>query len=736
MSAVNALALKFWNSRRLPLVLQTEAAECSLACLAMVSGYWGHRIDLASARRRFNVSLKGATLTSLIGMAQSLALQTRPLKLELEQVRQLKCPCILHWDMNHFVVLKSVARNGVVIHDPAVGELRISNEELSRHFTGVALELSPGISFRRGSEIKSFALMSLMGRVEGLGRGMAQLLLLGLALQVCVLVAPFYIQWIVDEALIAADRDLITVLGIGFLLLVVVQTAIAAVRSWVTTVLSTNLNFQWLGNAFSHLMRLPLPYFEKRHLGDIVSRFGSIQTIQRSLTTQFVEGILDGLLVIGTLIIMLMYSVQLTAVAAVAVLLYALLRWSMFRALREATAEQIVHAAKQQTHFLESARGVQSVRLFGRAEVRRIGWMNSLADQFNADLRISKLSITYQTANNFLLNAERVIVVWLAALAVLDTRFSVGMMFAFIIYKDQFSSRLSALIDKLFELRMLRLHGERVADILLTEPEQEHRNAEIDPDRITPSIEIRNLAFRYADGEPYVLRDLNLTIPAGQCVAITGASGCGKTTLVKLMLGLLEPTEGEVLIGGVKLKSIGLQNYRQMVGTVMQDDQLFSGSIADNISFFDPTPDLGELEASARMAAIDPEIAAMPMGYSTLVGDIGSGLSGGQKQRILLARALYKRPKLLVLDEATSHLDLANEQLVNAAIKQIALTRIIVAHRPETIAMAQRVVVLEEGRVVRDLSESALQSANLCRTAGDDCRERRRTKGSAAGFCC
>ncbi len=704
-------ALRFWSGRRLPVLLQTEAAECGLACLAMVCGHWGHCIDLANMRRRFSVSLKGATLKGLMGMAQTLGMQTRPLKLELQHLPMLQLPCILHWDMNHFVVLKQVGRANAVIHDPALGERRLALDEVSKHFTGVALELTPGSSFRKAKETRPFSLLSLMGHVVGFKRALSQLLLLGIAMEVCALVLPFYMQWVVDEALVAADRGLISALGAGFLLLALVQASIGAVRSWVTTVLATNLNFQWLGNAFAHLMKLPLPYFEKRHLGDIVSRFGSIQTIQRSLTTQFVDGVIDGLLVVGTLVAMLLYSVQLSAVAGAAVGLYALLRWAIFRSLREATAEQIIHAARQQTHFLESARGVQTVRLFDRAEERRVGWMNMLADQFNAELRIAKRTLSYQTANTLLFSVERVLIIWLAALAVLDTRFSVGMLFAFISYKDQFSQRLAALIDKLFELRMLRLHGERVADIVLSEVEDEAQDSEIEPDRITPSIELRNVAFRYADGEPHVLKDLNLIVPAGQCIAISGASGCGKTTLVKLLLGLLEPTEGEILVGGVKLERLGRANYRRMVGTVMQDDQLFAGSIADNIGFFDPAPSQDRIEASAKLAAIHDEIAAMPMAYNTLVGDIGSGLSGGQKQRILLARALYKNPKLLVLDEATSHLDIWNEQLVNAAIGQIRLTRILVAHRPETVSMAQRVVVLEEGRMVRDVEQSQAEFA-------------------------
>ena len=669
----------------------------------MVASYWGHQIDIPSMRRRFSVSMKGVNLKGLMAMAGGMSLQTRPLKLDLQHLPELKLPCVLHWDLNHFVVLKSISAKHLVVHDPAVGERRLPMEEFAKHFTGIALELTPTAKFEAKEERQQFSLVSLMGRVVGLRRGLLQLLALGLVLQVCVLVAPFYMQWIVDEAVLAADRDLITVLGCGFLLLALLQTAIGAVRSWVTTVLATSLNLQWLGNAFSHLMKLPLHYFEKRHTGDIVSRFGSIQQMQASLTTQFVEGVIDGVLVLGTLIMMLMYSRTLAAVAGVAVLLYALLRWAMFRPLRDANSEQIIHAAKQQSHLIETVRGMQSIRLFGRSEERRSGWMNSLTDEFNAQLRIAKLSVSYQTANTLLFSGERVIVIWLAALAVINNEFSVGMLFAFISYKDQFSQRMASLIDKLFELRMIRLHGERLADIVLTEAERDDEASEIGVSNIMPSIEIKNLSFRYSESEPEIIRELNLSIPAGQCVAITGQSGCGKTTLMKLLLGLLTPTAGEIRIGGTPLGTLGMENYRGMLGTVMQDDTLFAGSIADNIAFFDPMIDMQRVYQCAELAAIAPEIATMPMAFNTLVGDIGTGLSGGQKQRILLARSLYKNPMILVLDEATSHLDVWNEQAVNQAIQKIPLTRIIVAHRPETISMAERVVVLHNGQVAQDV---------------------------------
>lgn len=709
MKITSSLQLLFWRGKRLPVILQTEAAECGLACIAMVTSYWGHRIDLSNMRQRFSVSLKGATLKSLMALGQSLKLLPRPLKLEMEHLPELKLPAILHWDMNHFVVLKRVTHTHVSIHDPGIGERRLALDDVAKHFTGVALELTPTSEFSPRNESRDLPLLSLMGRIVGLRRGLGQVLLLGLALQVCALVAPFYMQWVIDEAVLTADHELLTVLGCGFLLLVVLQASIGAVRSWVTTVLSTNLNFQWFGNAFTHLMKLPLPYFENRHTGDIVSRFGSIQTIQRSITIQFVESVIDGVLVLGTLVMMCLYSLKLAGVAFGAVILYVTLRTLIFRPLKEATSEQIIHAAKQQTHFLESVRGVQSVRLFGRNDERRAGWLNALADQFNSDLQIARLGLSYQTANAFLFGAERVIVIWLAALAVMDAKFSVGMLFAFISYKDQFSQRMASLVDKLFEFRMLRLHGERVADIVMTEAEPDTFTHEVDPAGITLSIELRQLSFRYSDSEPYIIRDLDLKITPGECIALTGPSGSGKTTLVKLLLGLLEPTSGEILIGGVKLAHLGLSNYRQLIGTVMQDDTLFAGSISDNISFFSIAPNQEQIVQCARLAAIDNEIMAMPMAYNTLVGDIGTGLSGGQKQRILLARALYKNPQLLVLDEATSHLDVWNEQAVNAAIQGLKLTRIIVAHRPETIAMAERVVVLHGGKIAQDVRKEQRQ---------------------------
>ena len=695
-----------WFAPRLPLVLQTEAAECGLACLAMVAAHHGLRTDLPTLRQRFALSLKGSTLADLVRMAGALQLNGRALRLEPDQLAQLQLPCVLHWDLNHFVVLREVGAGGVVIHDPAHGVRRLALGEAARHFTGVALELLPAADFAPRSERRRLRLRQLVGRVAGLRRALARIVVLALALEFFVLLAPFFLQWVVDGVLVSADRDLLATLGVGFALLVLLQAATAALRSWAVLVLSCTLNLQWLGNVFAHLLRLPVDWFEKRHQGDVLSRFGAVRRIQETLTTSFVEALLDGLMVVATLAMMALYSPLLSAIALGAVALYGLLRWAFFAPLREATAEAIVHDAKTASHFLESLRGVQAIKLFARQHDRRSRYLNLVVDAMNADIATRRLGIAFATGQRLLVGIERVAVIWVGALLVLDSHgFTVGMLFAFIAYQEQFAQRVTALIDKAVELKMLGLQGERLADIVLAAPE-----ADASPRSGAPPaarIELRGLAFRYADGEARVIDGLDLTVEPGESVAIVGPSGCGKTTLLKLMLGIHRPEAGEIAIGGVPLARLGLEAWRSMIGTVMQDDMLFAGSIADNIVFFDSAPDLERARECARVAAVHEEIEALPMGYDTLIGDMGASLSGGQKQRILLARALYKRPQVLFFDEATSALDIERERQVNQAIRQLALTRIVVAHRPETIASASRVVVLAGGRVAQDLRSVA-----------------------------
>lgn len=690
---------------RMKSIVQSEASECGLACLAMVAAHHGLDLGMAELRRRFPMSLKGLRLSQLVEMAGSLGLHGRGLRLDMDGLAKLKMPAILHWDLNHFVVLESVRRDSITVIDPSYGRRTLPLSEVSRHFTGVALELEPGREFTPETRREAVSLRKLTGPVRGIWRALSLLLLLSLTLQVFVLVTPLYMQWVVDQVLVSADASLLTVLGIGFALLVVVQIAVSVLRGWTVVYLSARFGLQWTANVFAHLLRLPLDFFEKRHLGDVVSRIGSVQRIQQTITTNFIEAVVDGLMGLATLAMMLVYSPVLAMVTLVAVALYLGLRMATFRRFRDGSEQQLIEAARQQSHFFETVRGMQSIKVSGIESQRRSAYLNLLHRTIDREVWLARLDLVFSQSNALVMGLERVIVIWVGASLTLEGIFTVGMLIAYLAYKEQFTQRVATLIDRIMEFRMLRLHGERLADIVMAEPEPVEHMAAL-PTK-PPLIQARSLSFRYADGEPWVIANCDLDIAPGESVAIVGPSGCGKTTLVKILLGLLAPVAGEIRIDGVPFKQLGHANFRRTAGAVMQDDQLFAGSIGENISLFDDTWDQDRIEEAARRAAVHDDIVSMPMGYHSLIGDMGSSLSGGQRQRILMARALYRRPMVLILDEATSHLDVERERLVNAAVSMLELTRIIVAHRPETIASADRVLVMEGGRIVHDYRPAA-----------------------------
>jgi len=688
--------LHFWGRASVPIILQTEATECGLACLAMVASFHGYETDLTSLRRRFPISMKGANLQQLIGIGQQINLGSRPLRGEIEDLPQVKLPAVLHWDMNHFVVLTKINGNSYTLHDPGRGQVIVGRDDLAKHFTGVVLELTPTQDFEAKVEKQQISLWSFWQNAQGLGGAMTQILLLALVLEIFAIVAPQFQQLVIDNAVVAADRDLLVVLAVGFALLLVVQTAVNTARSWAILYLGTTLNVQLVRNLFRHLLRLPMDFFEKRHLGDINSRFGSLDVMQRTLTTSFLAALIDGVLVIATLVLMFVYSPMLSVITIIAVLLYGVLRALIYRPLRAASEETLVRGAKQQSNFLETVRGVQSVKLFSREGQRQSLYENLLIDRVNADIKTQRIGIGFQSVNMLIFGIENIIVVYFGARLVLDGGFSIGMLFAFISYKIQFTQRAAGLIDKWIELRMLNLHAERIADIALTPIERAGHSNETSAATtpIDSKIDIRNLTFRYSAQEKPVIENFNLEINPGEIIAIVGPSGCGKTTLMKIMLGLLKPEQGEVLIGGQDIHRIDPQHYRALLGTVMQDDTLFAGSIMDNITFFDPVSDQQRAMAATALAAIHDDIARMPMQYNTLIGDMGSTLSGGQRQRVILARALYKQPKILLLDEATSHVDVTQEKAINEILKQLGMTIVMIAHRPETIQAASRLITL------------------------------------------
>jgi len=675
-------------------ILQTEIAECGLASVGMIASHYGCVSDLISLRNQFSISSQGSNLKQLMDIAAKLELAGRALQLDIEHLPQLQLPCILHWDMNHFVVLKSVGKRKVDVLDPAVGEISYSLDEFADHFTGIALELTPTARFEKKEARQKLTLIHFWQRIIGLKRNLFTIVALSFLLQLFAVAAPFYMQTVVDDVLLRYDGGLLIVLALGFGLLMLVQTGTNALRSLVILHLSTKLNYQMAANLFRHLIRLPLDYFEKRHIGDVVSRFSSLQSVRDILTMGLVNSIVDGVMAIVTLIAMLIYSIKIALVVLLIVGLYTLLRFSLYRPFRSLNEKSIVANANEDSNFMETIRAIQTVKLFQRENDRQNLWQNKYTEALNVKVKLAKWHIGFDIIGGLLFGIENILIIYLLASSVMGNLMSLGMLYAFMSYKNQFVERMDSLIDMLIEFKMIGLHLDRLADIAFTETENVdcHTPNESAQSDIVGRVEVKNLTFRYSEAETPIFENISFTICAGKSAAIIGPSGCGKTTLLKVMMGLLKAECGQVLVDGIDISK--RNDYRAMIAAVMQDDQLLSGSIAENIACFEPQLDIQKIEECSKNAALHREVLQFGMQYNTLVGDMGTSLSGGQKQRVILARALYRGPKLLFLDEATSHLDINNESIVNDNIKSMKITRILVAHRTETIKSADVVIDL------------------------------------------
>lgn len=680
--------------RRVPQILQTETSECGLASLAMVCHYHGLQIDLFNLRSRFGFSSRGATLSALIDIASELKLQSRALSLSIDELKMLKMPCILHWDMKHFVVLVSVSRGRAVIHDPAFGRKVLELYELSRHFTGVALELWPNSEFQPIKQQSRLRIRKLMSNVRGLRGALLKIFCLSIVIEAVNLLLPVGTQLVMDHVILAGDHDLLALICIGLLFFILFRTGVSMLRSWISIVMGALIDVQWKAGVFDHLMKLPLSFFEKRKLGDIQSRFGSLDTIRTTFTTSIVSSIIDGIMSVGVFMMMLLYGGWLVWVVLGFTAIYVILRLSTYQYYRQLSEEQLVKGARAGSHFMETLYSVSTLKALGLSETRSQYWLNLNVETINAGIKLTKLNMMFGGLGAFIATCDQVIILWLGAALVIDNQMTIGMFVAFNAYRGQFSERASSLIDMMLQLRMLSLHNERVADIVLSSPEPQMHARQVFTKGNAAALQVRNLRYQYDRLAKPIIADLNLSIAAGESVAIVGPSGVGKTTLMKLMCGLLSPDEGAVLVDGMDISNIGINNYRQCIACVLQDDKLLAGSIAENISGFDAEMDLKRIESCARRCNMHDDIQKMPMGYETLIGELGGSLSGGQKQRLLIARALYRRPSILFMDEATSHLDLKNETHINNAIAQLNITRVIIAHRPSTIASVDRLINL------------------------------------------
>lgn len=691
--------------------LQTEAAECGLACLAAAAQKAGADIDLAWLRQHFPGSIRGMTMRELSETAHAIGMTTRAVRCEPAELGALQLPAILHWGFSHFVMLDKVSRRSARIFDPAQGYRTIRQEEINLRFTGIALELAATPNFRKKSPRPAFNPLSLISWSGDVKAGLVQVLFLSLILQAYLVASPLYIQVAVDSGALQGDSELLSAVTLGFVLFALFNAGAQAMRAVVLQRLSALLSWDMSRRLFHHLVRLPLGWFERRKLADTMARFQAIDPIKALIANGLIASVLDGVLSISMIILMFVYSPSLALVALGGFAAFLIVRFASLPLTLRFEAEQFRASIAEQGRRIETLRSIQTIKVMSGEAQREGVWANKQAMVVKSQQNAGLANGLVGTFQQFCEMITLIMVVYIGAQQVVAGAFSVGALYAFVSYRQQFSTRAAGLVETFISWRLLEVYNSRIADIVLTEPEAGLESEPACLPEMRGTLELVSASFRYSPNDPFVFQNASFSIDAGEFVAIIGRSGCGKSTLLKTVCGLYPLSFGDVRVDGLPLSIWGPKAIREGFGVVLQNDSLLPGSVLDNITFFDDETDIEFAWHCMEQAVIADEVRRMPMSEHTYVGDLGAALSGGQIQRILLARALYKRPRFLILDEATAHLDIEREDRINEHLRALSITRLVIAHRPDTIANADRVLLLQGG--ISDVGNGADYVARL-----------------------
>jgi len=694
--------------KNIKLIRQSEQAECGLACLAMVADFYGYKAGLREMREKFGMSMKGATARQILSSSQMLNIGGRALRCDPEAIKNIRLPAILHWEMNHFVVLEKVTSSGYHIIDPAIGKRKIKAAEFNKKFTGILIELVPNKSFEKSKESIKLKLIDLFPFTYSFWKSLIKIVTLSIFLQIFILISPKYIQYVIDEAILKSNIHLLVSIAIGFALIKVLEVATSLIRALLLQYMSVILSFDLANSIIRHLFKLPIEYFEKRQVGDIQQRFNSVHVIRELILSGVAGSIIDGLLAISLGIMLFYYNAQLATIVVLVVAIYSLIRIALLNLSRRLTMDSVVAQANTQSYFLESIRAIKTIKMSGLEHKRENDWKNKSAEALNSDVRLGNTEIIFGSSSEILLGLSNILIVYLAAKHTINGDFTVGMIMSFLVYKVMFEARIMSFIDFYIKMKLLDVQLKRLSDIVLNGPEVT-KDFGIKEHVLQGSVNIDSVSFKYSKFEANILNNINIDIVPGEYIVLVGKSGSGKTTLLKLLMGIIKPTSGTICFDSVSVSDMDINIFRKQLGVLMQDDRLLEGTILDNISLFDDCNNMEEVQNAAKLASIDKQIEEMPMKYYSLVGEMGSSLSGGQAQRVMLARAVYKKPKILILDEGTSQLDVETEKKINKTLKALNITRIAAAHRPETIASADRVFEIKHGEA-RELSKQQLDN--------------------------
>lgn len=708
LSQVRA-GLQRLRRKRVPILLQLNAVECGAACLAMILSYHGRQTRVAECRLPLESGRDGVPALAIAQAARTHGLRVRAFSLDLTDFQHVPLPAIAHWEFNHFVVIERWSPTRVDIIDPAIGRRRLSTTEFDAGFTGIVLTFEPGVHFqphRQRDRLSWRFYLQALWRSPGL---LAQIIFASLILQLSGLILPIFTQQAIDHLLPTHTFGLLPILGLGLALLVIATIVISYLRAALLLYLQARLDAHLMLSFFEHLLTLPFRFFEQRTSGDLMMRLSSNSAIREVLTNQSAALMLDGLLVIGYLTIML---VQAPLFGLLILLLGALqiaVSAGMSRHLRALSQRELSARSEEQSYLVEALGGIATVKTAG-SEVRVFEhWSNLFFKQLNVSLQRSHAITLLETALTGLRTAAPLALLWIGIQRVVEGSMSLGTLLALNTLAIMILIPLASLVQNLQRLQFVGAQLDRLTDVIEAEPEQDPTAAALlEPARLCGQIELRDVSFRYTADAPLVLQNLSLMISAGQHVALVGRTGSGKSTLARLLLGLYQPSAGEIRYDDQPLPQLDYRALRSQFGAVLQDVRLFSGTVRQNIAFNDPQMSLDHVITAARAAALHDDILAMPMGYETLISENGGSLSGGQRQRLALARALAHQPRIILLDEATSHLDALTEQQIDQHLQQLDCTRIVVAHRLSTVRHADRIIVLDQGAIIEQGTHAEL----------------------------
>ena len=705
--SLNAMAERFpalqdlgrlGRGRSIPFVQQLSGTECGAACLAMVLKFHGRTVGVEELRNLAVGARDASNAQALIDAARLYGLRGRAVSLDIGQLQYLEPGTILHWGFTHFVVLERVERDSVHVVDPARGRWRVPMEQFRKKFTGVALQFVPTDDFNPGGSQDS-GWRHYLRQVLSERGFLPHIIVTSALLQVLGLGLPLLNRTIIDRVIPQHDYHLIGVLAAGVVFLVVFQAWTSAIRALLLVYLRTRLDSRLTLGFFDHLLSLPFDFFQRRSTGDLMIRMNANSTVREILTGTMLSAILDGALAIGYLVFLLVVSWPMAMLtAALATVQLALLVFTRRRQ-RQFLAESLEVQARSQSYLMETLSAVEALKSLGAQDRAVERWSGLFTAELNVALKRGRLDAILESLRSAVRTASGMALLGVGTMQVLSGELTLGTMMAVTALANGFLGPLVSLASAGTRLQLLGVYMERITDVLRT-PSERERDAARDPGRLSGAIDVEHVSFRYSPISPVVVKDVSLSIGAGTFIAVVGRSGAGKSTLARLLVGLFSPTEGLVSYDGVNLTQLDTTRLRRQLGVVTQQAQLFGGSIRSNISLADPSLPLEAVIEAAKLACIHEDIMAMPMGYDTLLIDRGASLSGGQQQRLALARALVLRPRILVLDEATSQLDAATERAVQEQLATLDCTRIILAHRLSTIMKADRILVMEAGRIV------------------------------------